>query len=111
MREWALLGWYELAAVSLLRARCCPSARPFEWPEARACKPMAEALAPLDRAALAAPDPSDKALKDAVDAYTHEVYCIARSGVAHRFGRRDKPEGGEDTAFSRFVAGFVKAKL
>jgi hypothetical protein len=110
MREWAMLGWYEVPADSLVRSRCCPSSKPFEFPETRTCKPMAEVLAPLDRAAAAASDPGDQALRDAVDAYTREVYCIVRSGFAHRFGRKDKPEGGEITAFTHFLGRALKAR-
>jgi hypothetical protein len=110
MREWALLGWYELPTASLVRSRCCPSPAPFEYPETKSCKPMAEVLAPLDRAAASTSDPADKAVRDAVDAYTHEVYCIVRSGIAHRFGRKDKPEGGEGTAFMQFLGRFLKTK-
>jgi hypothetical protein len=79
-------------------------------PDAKVCTPMAEILAPLERAALATSDPGDKAVHDAVDAYTHEVYCIVRSGIAHRFGRKGKPEGGEVTAFTHFLTRFLKTK-
>jgi hypothetical protein len=110
MREWALLGWYELPTVAMIRARCCPAAAPLELPETRSCTPMADILSGLATAAQAATDPADKTLQKAVDAYTSEVYCVVRSGIAHRFGRRDKPEGGEDTTFQRFLARFVKAR-
>jgi eukaryotic-like serine/threonine-protein kinase len=110
MREWALLGWYEIPAASLVRSRCCPSPEPLEFPETKACKPMAEVLAPLDHATAATSDPADQTLRDAVDAYTRDVYCIVRSGIAHRFGRKDKPEGGEITAFTHFLGRFLKVK-
>jgi hypothetical protein len=110
MREWALLGWYELPAVALLRARCCPSAPPLALPDARGCSPVADVLGAIASAAAAAEGPADKALQKAVDGYTSETYCAVRSGIAHRFGRRDKPEGGEDTTFARFLARFVKTK-
>jgi hypothetical protein len=110
MREWALLGWYEIPAVSLVRSRCCPSPHPLEFPDTKACKPMPEILASLDRVASATSDPADQTLRDAVDAYTREIYCVVRSGIAHRFGRKDKPEGGEITAFMHFLGRFVKTK-
>ncbi len=111
MKEWALLGWYELPAVALVRSRCCPaSAPPLALPDTGACPPITQVLGTLATAAAATSDPSDKALQKAVDGYTTDVYCAVRSGFAHRFGRRDKPEGGEDTTFAKFLARFVKAK-
>src|SRR5262249_1217590 len=33
MQEWALLGWYEMAAFAVLRSRCCPGAPAIGLPE------------------------------------------------------------------------------
>jgi hypothetical protein len=110
MKEWALLGWYELAAFSVIRARCCPSPPPLQLPEVRGCTPVPDLLAGISAAAAATTDPADKALKKAVDAYTSNVYCIVRSGIAARFGRVGNPQGGEDTTFMRFLGQVVAAK-
>src|SRR5262249_45374742 len=110
MREWALLGWYELAAYSVMRERCCPSPPPLQLPEVRGCTPMPEVLSGISAAAAATTDPEDRALKKAVDAYTNNVYCISRSGIAARFGRVGPPQGGEDTTFMRFLRRAVTAK-
>jgi hypothetical protein len=110
MQEWALLGWYEMAAFSVLRSRCCPGAPAIELPEARGCMPMAEALGGIGTAAAATTDPGDAALKKAVDAYTNDIHCVVRSGLAARFGRVGNPEGGEDTMFMRFLGRVVAAK-
>jgi hypothetical protein len=110
MKEWALLGWYEPAAFSVIRARCCPSAPPLQLPEVRGCTPVPDLLAGISTAAAATRDPADKALKKAVDAYTSNVYCIVRSGIAARFGRVGNPQGGEDTTFMRFLGQVVAAK-
>src|SRR5262249_53128453 len=32
VREWSLLGWYEMAVFSVIRARCCPSTTPLALP-------------------------------------------------------------------------------
>jgi hypothetical protein len=110
MKEWALLGWYEMAAFSVVRARCCPSASPLQLPEVHGCAPMADVLAGITAAAAATADPEDKALKKAVDAYTDAVHCFVRSGNASRFGRVRNPQGGEDTTFMRFLSQVVAAK-
>ncbi len=111
MKEWALLGWYEPAAFSVLRAHCCPSASPQKLPEVpRGCAPVSEAFAEIAAAAAATSDPADKALRKAVDAYTDDIHCIVRAGIAARFGRVGNPQGGEDTMFLRFLARVVAAK-
>src|SRR5262249_44050408 len=77
MKEWALLGWYEVPAIAIIRARCCASAPPLVLPEVpRWCTPMGDALGQLEAAALAATDPADKDLRKAVDAYTNNIYCV-----------------------------------
>ncbi len=111
MREWALLGWYELAAFSVIRGRCCPSPPPLKMAEVpRSCAPVPEVLAAIDEAIVSAADVSDERLRKAVDAYTHDVYCIVRTGIAARFGRIDNPQGGEDTAFKGFLGRVIQAK-
>jgi hypothetical protein len=109
MRDWALLGWYELPAVALVRARCCPSAQPLDIPALPACPPMAEVLGELVGAAGKTHELTDKSLQAALTAYTNEVYCLVRYGHARRFGRTEGPEGGQDTTFLRFLRRFVKA--
>ena len=111
MREWALLGWYELAAFSVLRAHCCPSASPLQPPEVpRGCTPVSDALGVIATAAAGTSDPGDASLKKAVDAYTDDIHCIVRAGIAARFGRVGNPQGGEDTTFLRFLGRVVAAK-
>jgi hypothetical protein len=110
MKEWALLGWYEVPAFAVVRARCCPGAPALKLPETPGCSPVAELLGGITAATAATTDPADKALKKAVDAYTSNLYCIVRSGVAARFGRVGNPQGGEDTTFMRFLGQVVAAK-
>jgi eukaryotic-like serine/threonine-protein kinase len=110
MRDWALLGWYDLPAVVALRTRCCPSAKPLHLPEMALCTPVAGVLDAITSAAEKAADPTDRTLLAAVTAYTNDVYCIVRSGMGFRFGHRDNPEGGQDTTFLRFLGRFIKAR-
>ncbi len=111
MQEWAFLGWYELAAFSVMRGRCCASPPPLKMAEVpKSCEPVPEVFASIDRAVAKATSASDDDLQKAVDAYTHDVYCIVRTGIAARFGRVDRPQGGEDTAFKRFLERVIKAK-
>jgi hypothetical protein len=110
MKEWAILGWYEMAAFSVIQAQCCPSAAPVKLPEIHGCRSLPEAFSAISAAARAASDPSDKALKKAVEAYTNDIHCIVRAGNANRFGRVGNPQGGEDTAFMHVLGRVVAAK-
>jgi hypothetical protein len=110
MKEWALLGWYAMAAFTVVRTRCCPSASPLQLPEVHGCPSMADALAGIATAAGATADPADEALRKSVDAYTDAVHCVVRSGNAFRFGRVGYPQGGEDTTFMHFLSHAVSAK-
>ncbi len=45
MKIFARIGWYDMAAFAVVRAGCCPDAKPLELPEAsKGCGDMAEAL-------------------------------------------------------------------
>jgi hypothetical protein len=110
MKEWALLGWYEMSAFSVIQAHCCPSAAPLRLPEVPGCEPLQETFAGITTAVGATSDPSDKTLKRAVDAYTTNIHCIVRRGMATRFGRVGNPQGGEDTTFMRLLGRVVTAK-
>ncbi len=97
MREWAILGWYEMAAFSVIRARCCPAAAPITLPTPEGCEPLDKVLTELGAAASTAGD--DAAARDVLARYTKAAHCVARSGAATRYGRGDRIEGGEETAF------------
>ncbi len=110
MKEWALLGWYEMAAFSVIRSRCCASPPKLQVPEVGTCAPIPEILDGVAAAAKATTDPADKALRHAVDAFTTAIHCIVRSGVAARYGRVGNPQGGEDTTFMHFLSRVVTSE-
>src|SRR5262249_21090343 len=74
MKEWALLGWYEMASFAVLQAHCCPSVAPLKLPEVHGCPSMPDALAAIASAAGATSDPADKALKKIVETYTNDIH-------------------------------------
>ncbi|RLB64126.1 MAG: hypothetical protein DRI90_05360 [Deltaproteobacteria bacterium] len=95
MREWAGLGWYEMAAYGLLRARCCSSSPPLKWTFDLVC-PVDESLARLQKA-VAARDQA--AIQEAVKDYTKQVICLSKFGQAENFGQTASPGAGI-TAFN-----------
>jgi hypothetical protein len=107
-REWALVGWYEMAVFAVIRGRCCPSAAPLKLPEpAASCSATDQRLNDLAAAVIATSDAKDKKLKEAVDQYTKAIYCLVRNGQAAAYARTDPPQGGEDTAFLKMLSRVV----
>lgn len=100
-KELAGLGWYELAALATIRAKCCPAPVPLEWPFALAC-PMDDAVAKLE-AALAPDPPDDDALAAALDGYRTQAICLYKFGQGPNFGRDAMP-GAEKAAFDKILA-------
>lgn len=98
MREWAVMGWYELAAYAALRGRCCADPRPLELPPSPGtCPSMQDALSGVSASArLGATEDTQK---DALAAFRKSLSCTIKSGKAKPFGNYPRPAGGEDTAF------------
>jgi hypothetical protein len=111
-REWAVLGWYEMAAFSVLRAHCCPSPPPLDLPEtsSKRCAPLDRVLNELTEAVAASSDPEDPAVEKAARGFTRTVQCVVRVGEASRYGRVGKPDGGEETAFRKTLARVTRQK-
>ncbi|MGK3984628.1 hypothetical protein WME99_16405 [Sorangium sp. So ce136] len=103
-KEWGVLGWYDMATLAALRARCCDAPPPFELPRAEGCPPVDAALNDLGAAVASASSPGDRALAKAARRYTRTVQCVVRVGAASRYGRKNKPNGGEASAFKKVLS-------
>lgn len=90
MRFWAGLGWYEMAAFSVLRARCCPSRPPVKYRFPLAC-PIDQALRDLE-AALEKRDAA--ATSKALDDYRARAICLDRVGQSGSLGQATPPGSG-----------------
>jgi hypothetical protein len=103
MQEWASLGWYQLAAYSYLRGRCCTAAEEFLWSFKLAC-PIDRALIKIEKTARA----RDAAgVKAALEDYKREANCLARRGQAPNFGQKRMPGSGH-TALHRMLRRLAK---
>jgi eukaryotic-like serine/threonine-protein kinase len=100
MREWAVLGWYEMAAFAVLRSSCCPSSPPIDIPISI---PTCDIETPLRELGTIAASPAsdDAKVAAALEAYTTAVRCVARAGGADGFGLKGGPQGGESTTFEK----------
>ncbi|WP_438040044.1 hypothetical protein [Sorangium sp. So ce128] len=104
-KEWAVLGWHDMATVATLRARCCHAPPPLELPPTpEGCAPLDEALNELGAAVASASAPGDRAVAKAARRYMRAAQCVARVGAATRYGRKSKPNGGEATAFKKVLS-------
>jgi serine/threonine-protein kinase len=101
MREWSTLGWYNMAAFAVLRARCCSSPPPFKTPTTLTRCKFDERLESVGKAAIGGTNAEAEA---AVKEYTDAVHCLARGGTAHLFGQVGYPQGGEATSFKKTFA-------
>jgi serine/threonine protein kinase len=99
MKLVSRLGWYEMATFAVIRAGCCPEAKPISLPPpSKSCSPMDAALRELGKAAV-----NGQSYEQPLKAYSEAVACEVRNGRAPLYRRTAAPQGGEEAAFSEFV--------
>jgi hypothetical protein len=99
MKIFARIGWYDMAAFAVTRAGCCPDAKPLELPApSPSCGAMDAALGEVGQQVVSN-HPADEALKK----YTAAIHCELNLGRGQVFRKRERPAGGEDTAFLELV--------
>jgi serine/threonine-protein kinase len=99
---FARIGWYDMAAFAVVRAGCCPDAKPLELPEpSKTCGDMAEALRGVGTEVVSN-HPAEEPLKK----YTAAIHCELNVGRGPIFRKGARPAGGEDTAFLELVKAF-----
>lgn len=102
MKIFARIGWYDMAAFAVVRAGCCPDAKPLTLPEpSKTCGDMAEALRGVGQDVVAN-HPAEESLKK----YTAAIHCELNVGRGQVFRKGERPAGGEDSAFLELVKGF-----
>jgi hypothetical protein len=96
---FARIGWYDMAAFAVVRAGCCPDAKPLELPEpAKACDSMAKALEFVGQEVVA-----NHAIEEPLKKYTAVIHCEVNAGRGATFRKAVRPAGGEDTAFLELI--------
>jgi hypothetical protein len=90
MREWAGLEWYEMAAFSFLRARCCARPVTLAWRFKPAC-PLQKVL---DEIELVVRSRDDAKLAPVIAEYTKTVRCLNKLGQSKNFGHTVPPGAG-----------------
>jgi hypothetical protein len=98
-KVFARMGWYDMAAFAVVRAGCCPDAKPLSLPEpSKGCDSMADALSEVGKEVVAT-HPAEEPLKK----YTSTIQCEIKLGRGATFRKAERPAGGEDTAFLELV--------
>jgi hypothetical protein len=99
MKIFAKIGWYDMAAFAVVRAGCCPDAAPLGIPKlSDSCSKMDESLREVGDAVVAM-----KPVEPALKKYTESIHCELNSGRSNVLRRKERPAGGEDTAFLELV--------
>ncbi|HEY3498156.1 MAG TPA: hypothetical protein VGK73_25835 [Polyangiaceae bacterium] len=96
MKIFARIGWYEMPAFAMVRAGCCPDAKPLALPDGQ-CG-MDAALREIGDAVVSVKD-----VHPALKKYTESIHCELNRGGAKMLRRSTRPAGGEDTAFLELV--------
>jgi hypothetical protein len=96
MKIFSRIGWYAMPAFAVVRAGCCPDAKPLSLPEAH-CQ-MDAALRAVGDAVTASHD-----FEEPLKAYTESIHCELNRGGAKMLRRAERPAGGEDTAFRELM--------
>lgn len=93
------IGWYDMAAFAVVRAGCCPDAKPLELPEpSGSCGNMAEALREVGQEVVA-----NHSAEEPLKKYTAAIHCELSAGRGQLFRKAERPAGGEDSAFLELV--------
>jgi hypothetical protein len=88
-----------MAAFAVVRAGCCPDAKPLELPEpSKTCEKMADALQEVGKEVVA-----NHAVEEPLKKYTSAIQCELRFGRGPTFRKAERPAGGEDAAFLELV--------
>ena len=103
--EWALQSWYEMASFAVVRARCCAAPPPLRLPPLPAECSMEPRINDLAAAVLGPAATRAEKAHEATDLFTKSIYCVQRNkAYAGVFPWKEKPVGGEATAFKKTLA-------
>ncbi len=106
MKEWSLLGAFELPAFAIVQNRCCAGAPAAVPSSPEGCPTSLEtAIRSIERCDLSA----KKEVNKAIESLDRAIRCIERSGAEKRFGGYAALSGGEVTPFRKILARLPKA--
>jgi hypothetical protein len=99
MKEWSILGWYEMAAFAFARQHCCAGAsRPTSM-----LKDICELDTSLQRLAIVANKGDPKAWEPQLDAYQKAIRCVLEQKLGRFFEWKQPVQGPERATFVKMV--------
>jgi eukaryotic-like serine/threonine-protein kinase len=102
MKEWGILGIYEIAAMAAMRGRCCPDAPALEVAgPPGTCAPLSTSLGAINVASHTGGSAMD--LDTAVATFDKDVRCVIRAQQTQAFGDYGPLGGGEGTALEKTI--------
>jgi hypothetical protein len=107
MKEWSVLGFYSLAAASVIRGRCCPNAPPLTMPASpKPCESIEEAMTSLGTIAQKRGKKTEAIT--ALGGFEKSVRCILKTQSQKSFGDYPELKGGEATTFEKTLSRALK---
>jgi serine/threonine protein kinase len=102
MKIFARIGWYDMAAFSVVRAGCCENAKPLALAApSGTCPPIPDALREVGSAVVGGRH-YDEQLKK----YMTAIQCEVEAGHGTSLRHAARPAPGEDIAFGDWVRAF-----
>ncbi|MBW2455381.1 MAG: hypothetical protein JRI68_12755 [Deltaproteobacteria bacterium] len=98
MKEWSLLGWYNMAAFTVVHGHCCESAIDLSHPSFKICG-LGDALEALHAAARGRPTELDAA----TEAYRKAASCTWRSNNAKMFQQTTQPTSQQLATYRKIL--------
>jgi hypothetical protein len=100
MRDWSLLGWYELAVTALIRTNCCSAVESaaIDLPQTGGgCAQLSTVIGALSKRPLAA-DQAEARAKSLESA----IGCLYDAGIPRPYSYRRRPTDQNRSAFEAF---------
>jgi hypothetical protein len=101
MKDWAQLGWYEMALFATAKTLCCDKPAALST---RTGPNDCDLDRALERLAQAAVHGDDATLNKAIGSYKDTATCLLRQGGAGPYVDRGLPGRAATAAFARFLA-------
>jgi len=99
MKQWSVLGWYEMAAFAIIRSICCPRAAKLKSKRGHSCD-FDVAINELARVGAGGDDAARSA---ALDGYNKSIRCLVNLKLQGLYGYGDAPYGPEQAVLLEMV--------
>jgi hypothetical protein len=104
LREWSMLGWYNMASFAAVRGFCCPApVAPLRVPTVGACPDLARPLNDLIEVVAGRTPRDPQRLWVIRESYRTTVQCLDRSGFQGYYDQWGVLRGGEDATFETML--------